>query len=33
MRVSEIRAMVYAEAQESPGALTTKTKKRRKGKT
>jgi ubiquinone biosynthesis protein len=32
-RVPEIRAMVYAEAQELPGAFTTKTKKRRKGKT
>jgi hypothetical protein len=31
-RVSEIRAIVCSEAQESPGVLTTKTKKRRKGK-
>jgi hypothetical protein len=30
--IPEIRAMVYSEAQESPGALTTKTKKRRKEK-
>jgi hypothetical protein len=32
-RVSEIRAMFHWEAQESPGALTTKTKKRSKEKT
>jgi hypothetical protein len=32
-RVSEIRAMFHSEAQESPRALTTKTKKRRKKKT
>jgi hypothetical protein len=31
-RVLKIRAMFYLEAQESPGALTTETKKRRKKK-